>query len=260
MKNATGIYLTVLFLFLLSSCSISMEKRRYRPGYHVEVVQHPSRNLSKPTETNNKDFKTYEITNVPDEKIESVTEFEPTSNTEHPISVPVKQLKKREKKKLDMDSCDVIFTAVGERIQARIVEITDEYVHYKRCDDPKGRLYSLKTKMIDNITLRNGDLFVPPNRVIVDKEHERKKSQTLFVLSIVSLAVAFVSFVFSFFISPFGTIGFIFAILSGIFSFILVLMDIRPGKYTPSYRTKLTWVFYLIVLALVIATMVLAFI
>jgi hypothetical protein len=261
MKNQPGLYFIICFLVVLTSCSISMEKRKYRPGYHIEIVKNQPRTITKPVGLPQTDLESTKHDREVQSESTSIEEEpkEIKSKGEIPVLFSKNEMTKREKKKRGMDSCDVIFTVMGERIQARIIEITDDYVHYKRCDDPKGRLFSLKTKMIDNITLRNGELYIPPNRVIVDKEHERKKSQTLFVMSIVSLVVAFISFVFSFFITPFGTLALIFGVLSGIFSFILAMLDIRPGKYAPSYRTKFTWIFYLIVLALVIATMVLVF-
>jgi hypothetical protein len=193
------------------------------------------------------------------QRIEHTFEVEPIPPT-HKETMPQKVSIQLKYVNPLLDSCDVIFTAVGERIEARIIEIGDEYVHYKRCDDPKGRLYSIQTKMIDNITLRNGELFIPKDRIIVDKEKLRKKSQTLFVASIVSVSFALIGFIFSFFIAPFSAISLTLLILSGIFSFVLVLMDVKPGRFVPSYRTKLTWIFYLVVLLLVIVGLVLLFI
>lgn len=263
MKNQPFIFLLVLLILLLSSCAISMEKRRYRPGYHVETVSlkqssqiHRGKEMkSEPTLA---ELPSIENSSTPEVKNERKEIREMPSNPETKCIEPVIELKEREKNKRDGDSCDVIFTAAGKRIQAKVIEITEKYVNYKLCDDPKGRLFSVKTKEIDNITLRNGELFVPKDRVIVDKEALRKKSQTLLVASIIGLSVAFIGFVFSFFIAPFGTLAVVFLILAGIFNFVLLMMNIKPGKYAPSYRTKLTWIFYLLVLLMVIAGLILA--
>jgi hypothetical protein len=263
MKNKSLGYFFMLIALLLMSCSISVEKRRYRPGYHVEV------NSPKKMEQANRLEKNQVVkTSDPSVPMEIVVIPQRTENKYEVEPTPISQKETRPKNsstKLKyvnplLDSCDVIFTAVGERIEARIIEIGDEYVHYKRCDDPKGRLYSIQTKMIDNITLRNGELFIPKDRVIVDKEKLRKRSQTLFVASIVSVSFALIGFIFSFFIAPFSAISLTLLILSGIFSFVLVLMDVKPGRFVPSYRTKLTWIFYLVVLLLVIVGLVLLFI
>ncbi len=40
----TTLYILIcIFITSLFSCSISFEKRRYRPGYHIDVTQHPQR-------------------------------------------------------------------------------------------------------------------------------------------------------------------------------------------------------------------------
>ncbi len=244
MKNQPFIFLLALLLLLLSSCAISMEKRRYRPGYHVETVslkQSPQKHKAShmETELTLAEFPSMENSSATEVKNEKKEMQEMPSKPETKCIAPVIELKEREKKKRDADSCDVIFTAAGKRIQANVIEITEKYVNYKLCDDPKGRLFTVKTKEIDNITLRNGELFVPKDRVIVDKEALRKKSNTLLIASVIGLSVAFIGFVFSFFIVPFGTLAVVFLILAGIFNFVLLLMNMKPGKYAPSYRTKL---------------------
>src|SRR5688572_27050996 len=175
MKNQPIIFLLALLVLLLSSCAISMEKRRYRPGYHVETVSlnkssqmHRGREMG--TEPALAELPCLESSSTPEVKNEKKEILEMPSKPETKCIEPVIGLKEREKKKRDADSCDVIFTAAGKRIQAKVIEITEKYVNYKLCDDPKGRLFSVKTKEIDNITLRNGELFVPKDRVIVDKE------------------------------------------------------------------------------------------
>jgi len=261
MRKNISIVILLGFVGLLTSCSVTFEKRRYRPGYHVEVRKNNQReyqtSLSSPNRIVDKNNLEPVTIKFNEEKPVVKNNFEDIKvSNDETNSSPVNQKSIRENKKRELDSCDVIFTSAGQRIQAKVHEITNEYIHYKRCDDPKGRLYSIKSKLVDNITLGNGELYVPPNRVIVDKEKERKKSEVLMGLSIASLSIGIIAFIFSFFISPFSGLSFGFSIFNLFFSFILLLLDIRPGKFAPSYRTKLTWIFCLIALVLFVAAMV----
>jgi hypothetical protein len=154
------------------------------------------------------------------------------------------------------DSCDVVYLVTGERINAIVIEIGDDYVQYKKCDDLKGRLYTTKTKMINNITLRNGEYFIPKDSVIVDKDKERKKSNTLFIMSIIGISLAGIALLLSFFIGAAAGISFGFSVFDLFFTFVLMLVNIRPSKYAPSYRTKFTWIFTLIAFVLAIAALV----
>lgn len=158
------------------------------------------------------------------------------------------------------DSCDVVYMVTGERINAIVIEIGEDYVHYKKCDDLKGRLFTVKTKHIDNITLRNGEYFIPKDRIVFDKERERKKSQAVFVMSIIAVALAFICFVFSFFISPFSGLALTFGAIDMLFSFILMLINIRPTRFTPSHRTRFAWIFLAIAILLLIVAFIIVFI
>lgn len=260
MKNFTTLWLFVFITSLFTSCTMSFQKRRYRPGYHIEVHNnHSKENISTHSAEPKINLNTNNAVLVKHSKEAGVLkrDLDKIEVVEEQKSNPsISQKKVRENKKRELDSCDIIFMATGERIQAKVYEITDEFIHYKKCDDPKGRLYTIKSKLVDNITLRNGELYVPPSRIIIDKEKERKKSGVLLGLAIGSLSLAVIAFIFSFFIPPFAGLSFGFSIFNLFFSFILLLLDIRPGRYVPSYRTRLTWIFCLIVLILIIASLV----
>ena len=55
-------------------------------------------------------------------------------------------------------SQDVITTKTGESIRAKIIEVSDENVLYKRYNDQQGATFILKTEIIKRIAWENGDV------------------------------------------------------------------------------------------------------
>ena len=55
-------------------------------------------------------------------------------------------------------SQDVITTKTGEKIQAKIIEVSDENVSYRRYHDQQGATFILKTEKIQTIAWENGDV------------------------------------------------------------------------------------------------------
>jgi hypothetical protein len=55
-------------------------------------------------------------------------------------------------------SQDVITTKSGESIQAKIIEVSDENVSYKKYHDQQGATFILKTEKIKSIAWENGDV------------------------------------------------------------------------------------------------------
>ncbi len=151
----------------------------------------------------------------------------------------------------------MVILATGERINAIVIEISEDYVHYKKCGYLRGKLYTVKTKNLDNITFRNGEYFIPQDRTIVDKEKERKKSKTAFVMPIIAMSFGLLCVILSFFIHPAGLIVLILNVLNFLFTFSVMMFNIRPTKYVPSYRTKFTWIFALLAFLLIIISIVL---
>jgi hypothetical protein len=79
-------------------------------------------------------------------------------------------------------------------------------------------------------------------------------------MAIVAASIAVVALTLSFFIYPMSVVALAFAVIDLIFSFIVLLIDIRPGKYVPSYLTKFGWILSLLALIICIAAIILCFI
>ena len=55
---------------------------------------------------------------------------------------------------------DIIVTTNSERIDAKVTEVSDKEVKYKRADNPNGPLYVLSTAKIASIVYKNGSVTV----------------------------------------------------------------------------------------------------
>jgi hypothetical protein len=239
---------------------MSLVKRRYSPGYHLEVVKHHPRRehpaVNSSVAMNRVENELVPLNITRDSIAINKTPVQKVNVLTKQSTFPAKLTKHQHPKTTLQDSCDVVYMVTGERINAIVIEIGENYVSYKKCDDLKGRLYTVKTKMINNITLRNGEYFIPKDSIIVDKDKERKKSNTLFIMSIVAISLAAIALLLSFFIGAAAAISFTLSLIDIFFTPILMLINIRPSRFAPSYRTKFTWILCLIALILIIGALI----
>jgi hypothetical protein len=154
MKILSLILSATLALSILGSCSV--QKRHYRKGYHVAWMQKKSQDkpqlqpaeLSENIAGNN--------TSLPAEKTEIA------SNENHALNLP---LKKTNFSLLPPDTCnDQMLMKNGDMITARVTEISDEQIKYKRCDNLSGPTYSIGKEKVHSITYSNGikEIIEPP--------------------------------------------------------------------------------------------------
>jgi hypothetical protein len=131
---------TIFYLFLVTllfSCTI--EKRLYRPGYHVE-----SHLFSKNDSERNDSYKPKKLKRQHDPELQLETK-ELVNELEVVPSLAVVA-----------NPCDTIVLKSGEKVVAKIETITEYVVSYKRCDNPDGPLYEEPIRKIDFVTFSNG--------------------------------------------------------------------------------------------------------
>jgi hypothetical protein len=158
-KNITIFNLFSLFLILLLSSSCSIEKRTYNKGYSINF-KHFNHKYSLEEKT--KTVKSREVKDKSkfiEEKIELTT------------SALLEEEKLSYKTLNDSNStlnpCDWILYKDGTEIEAKVIEISDEYVKFKKCDYLDGPTYSKKISDIFMIKYRNGkkEIFNQISRV-----------------------------------------------------------------------------------------------
>jgi hypothetical protein len=149
----------VICIIFLAVVSCSVKKRNYRDGYYIDWAHKKkgsgstNKALSKPHEQpqNNVVAKgTVEKQNLDlSNELTALT----NSGSSNLLSLALK------------DTCgDKILYKSGDMIVGKVIEITDDKIKYKRCDNLDGPLFVVSKTSIQSITYVNGvvDVIVPP--------------------------------------------------------------------------------------------------
>ncbi|MFZ6051224.1 TM2 domain-containing protein [Halocola ammonii] len=160
MKRFTQLFTAfVVASFFLASCATSsdvtssnlIQKRKYRKGFFVASLNKRKKDEKKSQTEEvkaNEDLTVLAARNLETASLETSTEREPESlsSSSTPVEVFLVPAKSAE---LNSD-CDIIVLTNGDEIEARVLEITEDEVRYKKCDRLNGPTY---TKSRDNIVL-----------------------------------------------------------------------------------------------------------
>ncbi len=145
----SGLKISSILLVFLTTFSCSIQKRNYRPGYHITW------NYTKKhhTNTNNRDF-SEEIQK--NESLELATVFQ----SENPITAHIEKnplLPVKKTVRWNPDTCgDVIFMHDGRIVSAKVIEVNDEKIKYKRCDNLDGPTIVTSVNKVNTIKYANG--------------------------------------------------------------------------------------------------------
>ena len=154
MKILSIILSTTLALFILGSCSV--QKRHYRNGYHVAWLQNKShQKQTAPASEANKPSVNKDMRSPEEETMVA-------SHEGDALHLPVK---KTSFSLLPPDTCnDQLLMKNGDMITAKVSEITEEHIKYKRCDNLNGPTYSIGKEKVHSITYSNGikEIIEPP--------------------------------------------------------------------------------------------------
>jgi hypothetical protein len=129
----------IVAALLLASCSI--EKRLYRPGFHVE-----SHVFNKSAPKASKIDISSEVTvNNDNDLVLEVASMQPELNTTSLLAIPS-----------DTTLCDTIIFYEGTRLIAKVESISRAEVKYRKCNNLQGPLYIEVTDYISSIRYSNG--------------------------------------------------------------------------------------------------------
>lgn len=201
----------VLLSMVTSSCSISFEKRRYRPGYHVEV----SKNYKRQSSPNDKvhinmvhNEPVLEVREQPKLLIKQVKEIHVSpqvisTHKDSAKSVPVKDHFKIRKKIVKKEDCDLLVMKDGVSLEVIVIEISETEIKYKKCNNPDGPTYIVPSSKVEVIHLKNGDYYRPnPDAVQAKSEGERDRMNeyltATMVMAIINIASTLLGFIFVF--------------------------------------------------------------
>lgn len=147
MKN----FLILTLLLLLASCSVS--KRHYRKGFHVDWAHRAGKPQKEIT---------HQSTPSPSSETEQNQLIASTlqhdeSNVLADASASTPKLLKKNKWKLNEPTCgDVIYFRNGNQVTAKVLEISQREIRYKRCDNIDGPLMVIDKDDVEFIRFQNG--------------------------------------------------------------------------------------------------------
>ena len=136
---------------VLFFCSCSVQKREYRQGYYISFKKQHSVSKHSPT-TEHKRIKAIPV--IKELKLENdneTTSAEVISNN----SKEFFNAQKIRRKSLFSDTCgDLIVLKNGDEIKAKVLEINDAEIKYKRCDNLNGPLIVINKWDVFMINIR----------------------------------------------------------------------------------------------------------
>ncbi len=142
-KNLVSFVALISLIMIIASCHV--EKRIYRKGYHI--VWHHSkeknvRSVNKPA-------------TVKTEVIEKeIAEVIATANINENEIIP---LKHKTLLTLDKDTCgDVLLLQNADELSVKVIEINEQAIKYKRCDNINGPTYTIAKNKVALIKYANG--------------------------------------------------------------------------------------------------------
>jgi hypothetical protein len=135
------------FLFIFSALlfvSCSVKKRTHRDGYYIDWVF--KKKSSAPVKQND-----------PVKKLQSADE--PVEVVTVRSTTVLNLINESEKTIWPGDTCgDVIVFKSGDEVIARVTEITDDKIKYKRCDNVNGPVFVVNKSTVSSVRYTNGVL------------------------------------------------------------------------------------------------------
>lgn len=130
---------------MLASCSV--KKRTYRDGYHIDWAFQKKANTPINKTTSDKSTSS-------SKKVIIETEY---LNASKKLDLVTENFVATQKKIVLMDTCgDVITFKSGDQVTARVTEITDDKIKYKRCDNLDGPVFVVNKGTVETIRYANG--------------------------------------------------------------------------------------------------------
>jgi hypothetical protein len=175
-RNSHIFFYLAVIAVLLGSCSI--EKRIYRKGYHVVLAHKKVKELHTPEVVKLKQDVTPEVMASNETKAELI----PIKRS--PLLV------------LDKDTCgDKLLLQNADELFVKVIEIDDQSIKYKRCDNLSGPTYSIAKSKVALITYVNGTKeviqnqapsYVPTEKKVYNRSEEPPKTNMLGLASLIA--------------------------------------------------------------------------
>jgi hypothetical protein len=182
-------------LVTLLAISCTVKKRSYTKGYYVDWAfksSKPKDKLEK-KETIAAVSKKEKVSEKAIIKEDAVKPYESENEiVATQLNEPI--VKKRGVYKLDEPCGDLIKLKNGETVNAKVIEITDDVIKYRRCDNLTGPLISVSKENVFSIKYSNGneEIIKSNSQVKTNKPQSKSSSggKKTHPLAIVTIALA----------------------------------------------------------------------
>ncbi len=176
----------LILLIAAGAFGCSVQKRKYQKGFYVGWKHHKTEDhlIKTPTEDLRVEAqlgdKTVAINAVDDNATEArqTPPLEALADGTEIKNLAVKQT-----------TCDLLIFADGTEVEAKVTELNDAEVKYKRCDMPDGPVYSVRKSTLFMIKYANGtrEIFKTekPSSDIQNKPPVAKRTNTLAILALI---------------------------------------------------------------------------
>lgn len=165
MKNKLiYILLTAFAMVYFSSCSMSIEKRRYRPGYHIDLVKSNQPKIKREMDFNlvkSTELRPLLIKIVEAKSGIQIPKHEVISNNDIAISRSKKLPYVIKKSNIYDEGCDIVYLKNGKTLQVTSVRVVERKLYYNNCGDNTTKVVPINIKTIKTIRLANGDEMDP---------------------------------------------------------------------------------------------------
>jgi hypothetical protein len=175
MKPTYFIPVIIIFFCLLQSCNIYIEKRRYNPGHHVEVIKKHPLNVYGAVKNiqlynDSSELQKADLTNINSKAINA---------TERKTQIEIKKNLPEHFLKLGGDDCDVAYLKNGKTILCTYIQITDVIFTYKECGGKTTNIQSIDLEKLDFVVLNTQDTVYPKDKIFEwEKEHGKTDAKT----------------------------------------------------------------------------------
>ncbi|MES2284476.1 MAG: DUF4190 domain-containing protein [Bacteroidota bacterium] len=157
MKKTIILFSSCILLLFIQSCSIT--KRHYLPGYSVEwqknkITERTTDLISEdpnPVVVNSLDYAKPDDEMPVSASIDKSESYSNSSKTFLKLSIQNKRFPVK-----SIEGCDVIALKNGEEINAKVLEISQTEIKYKKCDNLDGPTFIIPKSNATKIKFSNG--------------------------------------------------------------------------------------------------------
>ena len=153
MKVRVNLIVFLFFIILFSDCTL--QKRSYRDGYYFSRNKNHSK-ISESQISKQQNFKTPDLKTTFISQTSAANKISESSFSLPPLT-PILKLKNKKPGIIAYDGCgDEITFKNGDEVKAKVLEINENEIKYKRCDNLDGPIIVVNKSEVFMIKYLNG--------------------------------------------------------------------------------------------------------